>query len=237
MKRNWMITSGIVLLAGLGGCSSDTGSAGSESMISSSTSSQTSVSETSSSQVAESSASSAETTGTEENVLVAYFSRAGENYNVGYVERGNTDILAEMVHDHVGGDLFHIQTVEAYSESYDEMTDIAQTERSTNARPELVESIENPDQYDVIFLGYPIWWADMPMVMYTFLEAYDFSGKTIIPFSTNEGSGLASTISSIEATQPNATVLDGFAIRGQAAQEEQDDTRNRVNAWLDGISY
>lgn len=232
MRKNWFITGSLVLITGLGGCATDSGSTGSSDASQSSQSS----SEVRQSQVTSESSTTSSSTN-ESNVLVAYFSRAGENYNVGYVERGNTDILAEMIHDQVGGDLFQIETVETYPESYDEMTEIAQAERSSDARPELATRIENPEQYDVIFLGYPIWWADMPMAMYTFLETYDFSGKTIIPFSTNEGSGLASTITSIETTQPNATVLDGFTVRGQAAQEEQDDTRTRVNDWLANISY
>ena len=104
-----------------------------------------------------------------DNVLITYFSRAGENYNVGVVERGNTDLLAEIVAEETGGEQFRIETVKEYPSAYDEMLTIATEERTNKERPELKTSIENFDTYDVIFVGYPIWWGDMPMAMYTFL--------------------------------------------------------------------
>ncbi|MHC5248191.1 flavodoxin [Enterococcus sp. LJL90] len=235
MRKIFGLMGGVFLLGTLSGCSSDGGA--SRGTMSNSSNTQVAESQNSSQQSTEASSRNQPTPATDETILVAFFSRAGENYNVGYVERGNTELLAEMIHDQVGGDLFQIETVETYPESYDSMTEIAQEERTANARPKLATTIENPEQYDVIYLGYPIWWADMPMAMYTFLETYDFSGKTIIPFSTNEGSNLASTISSIQTAQPDATVLEGFTIRGQMAQEEQDEASNRVNDWLENISY
>ncbi|MHC5374607.1 flavodoxin [Enterococcus sp. LJL120] len=235
MRKIFGLMGGVFLLGALSGCSSDSGA--SRGTMSNSSNTQVAESQNSSQQSTEASSRNQPTPATDETILVAFFSRSGENYNVGYVERGNTELLAEMIHDQVGGDLFQIETVETYPESYDSMTEIAQEERTANARPELATTIENPEQYDVIYLGYPIWWADMPMAMYTFLETYDFSGKTIIPFSTNEGSNLASTISSVQTAQPDATVLDGFTIRGQMVQEEQDEASNRVNDWLENISY
>ena len=171
------------------------------------------------------------------NILVAFFSRSGENYNVGTVEKGNTHIVAEIIAQRTGGDLFHIQTVTPYPESYEECTEAAAEERRLNARPELNAQVEEMTRYDVIFLGYPIWWGDMPMAVYSFLESYDFSGKTIVPFCTHEGSGLADTVSSIADACPGATVAQGLAIRGQAAQNERDAATRSAESWLDGLGY
>lgn len=145
-----------------------------------------------------------------DNVLITYFSRAGENYNVGVVERGNTDLLAEIVAEETGGELFRIETVKEYPSAYDEMLTIATEERTNKERPELKTSIENFNTYDVIFVGYPIWWGDMPMAMYTFLESYDWNGKTVIPFNTHEGSGQANTVTTIKGICEGAYVMRAF---------------------------
>lgn len=166
------------------------------------------------------------------SILVAYFSRTGENYNVGTIEKGNTHIVADMIAQQVGADLFEISTVTPYPESYEECTEVARQEQSENARPALTASVDNMQDYDVIFLGYPIWWGDMPMAVYTFLESYDFSGKTIDPFATHEGSGLASTGRNIASTCSGAEVLDGLAIRGSVAQNSQDQAQKAVIDWL-----
>lgn len=166
------------------------------------------------------------------NVLVAYFSRTGENYDVGNVEKGNTAIIAEMIAEQTDGELFEIRTVDEYPESYDETVDIAREELNTGARPELAENLENINDYDVIFLGYPIWWGDMPMAVYTLLESHDFSGKTIIPFCTHAGSGLGETKQSIANTCSKATVLDGFSITGTTAQNSQEEARTAVTEFL-----
>ena len=131
------------------------------------------------------------------DILVAYFSRTGENYDVGVIEKGNTAIVAEIIAAQTGGELFEIKTVNAYPENYEECTEIAQSEKSEKARPELAESIDNLDSYDTIYLGYPIWWGDMPMAVYTFLESNDFAGKTIISFCTHAGSGLSGTVENL----------------------------------------
>lgn len=165
-------------------------------------------------------------------ILVAYFSRAGENYSVGDIEKGNTHIIADMIAEQTSGNTFEIRTVTPYPDSYDECTEIAKQEQNENARPELAEGVEGMENYDVVFLGYPNWWGDMPMAVYTFLESYDFSGKTIVPFCTHEGSGLSSTKSSIEAACPGAEVLEGLAIRGNTAQNNQSDAENAVVQWL-----
>lgn len=175
---------------------------------------------------------SAEGTTESGRVLVAYFSRIGENYGVGNIEKGNTAIIAEMIADQTDGELFEIRTVDGYPDSYDETVDIAREELDTGARPELAENVENITDYDVIFLGYPNWWGDMPMAVYTFLESYDFSGKTIIPFCTHAGSGLASTKESIVDTCSSAEVLDGFSIAGTTAQNSQEKARTAVTEFL-----
>ncbi|MDO4541365.1 MAG: flavodoxin [Bacillota bacterium] len=175
---------------------------------------------------------SRENEGDDMNILVAYFSRAGENYNVGVIEKGNTEKVAEIMAEETGGDLFTIETVESYPQGYDECTEVAQVEKAENARPELIANVENMADYDVIFLGYPSWWSDMPMAVYTFLEGYDFSGKTIVPFCTHEGSGLASTESSIEEVCSGAEVLGGLEMRGSVAQNQPEEAAAAVREWL-----
>ena len=172
-----------------------------------------------------------------DNVLITYFSRAGENYSVGIVDRGNTDLLAEIVAEETGGELFRIETVREYPSAYDEMLTVATEERTNKERPELKTSIENFGSYDVIFVGYPIWWGDMPMAVYTFMDSYDFSDKVVIPFNTHEGSGESGTYSAIESYLPNAQVLDGMAIQGKTAQEFSSDTQQTVRDWLDGLGF
>ena len=171
------------------------------------------------------------------NVLVAYFSRADENYNVGTVAVGNTQILAEYIVEQVGADSFHIETVTPYPADYDDCCDVAKQELADKARPEINGSVENMDSYDIVFLGYPIWWGDMPMAVYTFMESYDFSDKVIIPFNTHEGSGSSGTYSKIRSALPNANVLDGMAIQGKTAQAFNSDTGQTVRSWLDGLGF
>lgn len=166
------------------------------------------------------------------NILVAVFSRTGENYQVGVIEKGNTMIVAEMVQEGTGADLFEIAPETPYPDAYDEMLDVATEEQSTDARPVIKDALESIDSYDTIFIGYPIWWGDMPNIVKTFLESYDFSGKTVIPFSTHAGSGFAGTGSTIQSMLPGATVMDGFSISGQTAQNNQDSARETVTDWL-----
>ena len=180
-----------------------------------------------------SSDSTGQETSSDAKVLVAYFSRTGENYGVGVIEKGNTEIIAKMIAEKTGGDLFRIESVNAYPSGYDDCTEAAKEEKNLNARPELTASVSDFDDYDVIYLGYPIWWSDMPMPVYTFLESYDFSGKTVIPFCTHAGSGLSGTVSSIQKTCPGATVRDGFAIAGTTAQNDRESAEKQVSDWLE----
>ena len=165
------------------------------------------------------------------NMLVVYFSLAGEQYGVGVIEEGNTSIIAHMIAEYTGADLFEIQPVQSYPTSHRELLDVSRQEMSENARPEIAETVQNWEQYDTVFIGYPNWWGDMPMIVYNFLESYDFSGKTIVPFCTHGGSGLSNTERTI-ASLTGTNLLPGFAIPGTTAQNEREEAKNRVNKWL-----
>ena len=170
-------------------------------------------------------------------ILVAYFSRTGNEYSVGNITKGNTQIVAEIIQKKTGADIFRIDTVQKYPTDYDETTKVASREKAKQARPALTAKVDDFAQYDTIFLGYPIWWGDMPMAVYTFLESYDFGGKTIIPFCTHGGSGLSSTEQQITLKCPNAKLLQGFELRGATAQKNPAEAEQKVSAWLDKINY
>lgn len=163
--------------------------------------------------------------------IVVYYSRRGNNYlngNIVNLAVGNTEVVAGKIQALTGSDIFRIETVKKYPEDYTETTVVAQQEKDGNARPELTARIGNFDRYDVIYLGYPIWWGTFPMAVYTFLESYDFSGKTIVPFCTHEGSGLGSSIGDIKEACPAAEVLKGLAIRGGNANSSD----RQLGEWL-----
>ena len=124
--------------------------------------------------------------------------------------------------------MFEIKTVKSYPEDYTETTNVAKEELSSNSIPELTEIVDDMDSYDVIYIGYPNWYGTMPMAVFTFLESYDFSGKTIIPYCTHEGSGLGQSVRDIKKLCPNSRVLDGLAIKGGSVNRNQND----VSAWL-----
>ena len=170
-----------------------------------------------------------------EGALVTYFSHAGENYNVGVVEEGNTAKLAKVIAEQTGADLFEIVPVVDYPQSYDECLEAATAEQREGARPEYVGDIENWEQYDTVFIGYPIWWGEIPNIVYTFMENLDFAGKTVIPFNTHEGSGQSHSQRDIENALPDATVLQGLAVRGATAQNDADATAKAVSDWLSGL--
>ena len=180
-----------------------------------------------------------ENTSDSDKILIAYFSRADENYSVGTVDVGNTEIMAGFIKDYFGrkADTFKIDPVKSYPTNYKECTEVATEEKNSNARPELKnENSLNIDNYDLIFIGYPIWWGDVPMIINTFLEKYDFSNKTIIPFNTHEGSGNSGTFTTIKNKMSNAKVnTNGLAIRGAEARKET--SRNTVNNWLKDLGY
>lgn len=164
-------------------------------------------------------------------ILIAYFSRAGENYVNGSIERlavGNTELVARMVADVTSGELFRIEPERTYAADYTACTEEAAAEKRAGARPALKALPQSIDAYDTIVLGYPNWWGTMPMAVYTFLEAFDFTGKQILPFCTHEGSGLSGTEGDIARTCPGAVVLGGLAIHGADAAQ----SRGQVEAWL-----
>ena len=154
------------------------------------------------------------------NVLTVYYSRKGENYfggTIRSVAKGNTEILAEAISEAVGGDLFEIDTVKPYSTNYTTCTEEAQEELRANARPELKELLADLSGYDTIFVGYPNWWGTCPMAVFSFLEHYDLAGKRILPFCTNEGSGMGHSERDLAKVCTGATVEKGLAICGSDA--------------------
>ena len=162
-------------------------------------------------------------------ILIAYYSRKGQNYVNGTIknlEKGNTEIVAEFIQKNFGGELFEIDTVKNYPVDYTECTEVAKVEIQQKARPELKNYLPNIDEYDKIFLGYPIWWSVPPMAVATFLEHYNFSGKKIIPFATHEGSGLGGSINYIKKICPAAEVLQGLAIHGADSKNSEDVVKN-----------
>lgn len=156
--------------------------------------------------------------------LVAYFSRAGQNYVGGSIVDlpvGNSRVAAEAIAEKVGADLFEIETVDAYPTDYTECTEVAAAEKRTGVRPELAADVDT-DPYDVIYLCYPNWWGTCPMAVLAFLEGHDLSDKVIRPLCTNEGSGMGSSERDIRAAAPGATVGEGLAVAGGAVVRSRD---------------
>ncbi len=147
---------------------------------------------------------------------------------------GNTQYVAYIIQENIGADIFRIEPTVPYPTEHDTLVELAAEEQDNNARPAIKESIENLEQYDTVFVGYPNWWGDMPMILYSFFDQYDFSGKTIIPFNTHGGSGFSNTISNIAALEPNAQVNeDGFSVSRNNVQEAEPD----IIAWLHDLGY
>lgn len=152
--------------------------------------------------------------------LVVYFSWSG-----------NTENVANSIREQTGSDIFEIVPQISYSDDYDTVVDLAQEEQRTDARPEISGSIDNIEQYDVVYVGYPNWWGDMPMILYTFFDTYDLSGKRVVPFATSGGSGLSNTISTIKGLEPDAEVLEGLALSSSQAS----DPDSHVIDWLNNL--
>lgn len=179
------------------------------------------------------------------NILIAYFSIPEEvdTTSVDAVASasivvqdgevlGNVQYMANIIQQTVGGDLFRIETVESYPQDHEALVDQAAEEQDMNLRPELATALDQVDSYDVVFLGYPNWWADMPQALYTFLESYDLSGKTIIPFCPHGGSGFSRTVQTIAELQPDATVSgDGLTI----SRNDVADSADSVAEWATGV--
>lgn len=163
--------------------------------------------------------------------LIAFYSRADENYVNGLIKTldvGHTEVAAGIIKELTGADLFRIEQVKPYSKDYNECIAQAQADQQKNARPELKNRFETLDEYDVIYLGYPNYWSTMPMAVFTFLEYLDFSGKTIRPFCTHEGSGLGSSLNDIKKLCPTAKVEKGLAIRGGSVSRAKKD----IEKWI-----
>lgn len=180
---------------------------------------------------------SAETPTSTKKNLIVYFSRTGDNYEVGNIEKGNTHIVADIIAESVDADIFEIKPEVAYPADYRECTEVAKKEKESNARPKFVGQVENFANYETIYLGNPIWWGDMPMIMYTFLESYDFNGKKIIPFCTSANNAFVIK-ENIENAAKGATVLEGLGIRGKRCQDQEsiEGVKNDVNNWLKKVN-
>lgn len=166
---------------------------------------------------AETDTTTTDATGTNSNMLVVYFSWSG-----------NTKEVAELIQSQTGADIFEITPKTPYTDDYNAVVDQAQEEQSDNARPVIAGTIENIESYDTILLGYPNWWGDMPMILYSFLDDYDLSGKTIAPFVTSSSSGLSNTVHSIQTEEPKATVTEGLSVR----EDDLDSAQSAVSEWL-----
>lgn len=169
-------------------------------------------------------------------VLIAYFSHEGEAYAGGKIVRlkvGNTKAAAQMVHEITGGDMFRIETVKPYPDSYAETVNLAQDEQKAKARPELKPDTLNMEDYDTVILGYPNWWGTCPMAVFTFLEGHDFFRKTILPFCTHEGSGMGRSEADIQAVCHGAKTEKGLAVIGGKVAEAEKDIRR----WLERYGF
>lgn len=155
-------------------------------------------------------------------VLIAYFSWSG-----------NTRQLAEVIQEQTEGDLFEIIPETPYTDDINELSGIALQEQRDNIRPEIRSVVEDMSQYDIVFIGFPNWWNNMPMPVFTFLEEYDFSGKTVIPFTTYGNGVWGKSVNSIQDTLANATILDGLAIQ----EHELQDASTEVSEWLQGLGF
>ena len=162
--------------------------------------------------------------------IIIFFSRAGENYNVGTVEKGNTEMIVDYLKEVTSITTFTINPETAYPENYQEMVTLAQNEKNSNARPAIKDPLTDISNYDTILLGYPIWHGDLPNIVMTQLELLNFEGKTIYPFNTHEGSGLGRSINDIRNSAPNADVKNGFALRGTEARKES--SHESIRKWL-----
>ena len=154
------------------------------------------------------------------SALIAYFSWSG-----------NTEQVAQIIQQETGGDLFEIAPATPYTDDYNELLDIAQQEQSDKARPELAGQVENWEQYDTIFVGYPNWWSDAPMAVYTFVESYDWSVKTLVPFNTSASGGFGRSLSGLEESASGATILDGLSF----TERTLGDAQSEVTTWLDKL--
>lgn len=245
MKKLTALCMGLIMVISLAACGkSDTPKA---SETESSNAEETQVSEPESIESPETENETGQATGS--NTLVVYFSMPEttdpdesnmtqeEDNSVVVIDGevlGNTQYVAYVIEENTGADIFRIEPETPYPTDHDTLVDLASDEQAEDARPAIKDQIENFEQYDTVFVGYPNWWGDMPMILYSFFDEYDFSGKTIIPFNTHGGSGFSGTISTIEELEPNATVNeDGFTVSRNNVQDAEPD----ILTWLSGLGY
>ena len=173
------------------------------------------------------------------DVLVIYFSRTGEQYQVGVIDKGNTAIVAEMIAEKTGADLFEIIPETDYPYTYNELLDVAKKEQREKARPAIKGDLPDLSQYKTIFIGAPVWWNDWPMIMYTFFEnnVEELAGKSLVPFSTHGGAGLSGFDKKLQSVCKDSQILTGLAISGKDAQNDQDKVRSTVNNWLSDLGF
>ena len=167
-----------------------------------------------------------------QKALVVFFSHAGENYSVGNIEVGNTKTVADYISEITNADQFEIVAEKNYDMPYMDLIKVAQDEAKAGELPAYKGDVDVAP-YDIIFIGGPIWWGTYPQVMFTFFKDHDLSGKTVIPFTTHEGSGLASSVQDVKKAWPKATVKDGFAIYGHEVRSG----RAKVEKWLKGLGW
>lgn len=166
-------------------------------------------------------------------VLIVFFSHAGENYNVGNIKVGNTKLVADEIQKVTGGDEFEIVADKNYDLPYNDLVNVAKEETEKGEKPSFKGEIKNIDDYDTVFIGGPIWWGTYPRVMFTFFDKYNLNGKTIIPFSTHEGSGLGSVVEDLKTLYPNATFKEAFSIYGTETRKDL----SKVDKWLKRLDF
>ena len=160
--------------------------------------------------------------------IIIYFSRADENYNVGYITKGNTEVVAEYIQELTGADSFKVERKKPYPKEYYPCIEDAKAEQQIGERPELVKTLESIDDYEVVYIGSPNYWGGLPQPMYTQLEKLNWQGKIVRPFATHEGSGLGNIPNELRSLCKGATIESGLAIQGSAVHS----SKNRVEDWI-----
>ena len=164
--------------------------------------------------------------------IVIYFSRSGENYFGGVlknIEKGNTEVIAEYIQELTGAELFKVEEAVAYPDDYMKCIDVAKKEQQDDARPEIKETLESIDEYDTVYIGFPNWWGTLPMPMFTQLEQLDFTGKTVKPFVTHEGSGFGSSQRDLKKLCAGGEIKKGLSIPGADVYE----AKSTVESWIE----
>lgn len=169
-------------------------------------------------------------------VLVVYFSRTKGVYG-GALKRGNTARVPDFIQEKTKGDSYEIVPQKDYPNSYDATTKVAQREQDENARPAIKNALPNVKKYSTVFIGAPIWWGEYPMIVRTFIDNVNLNGKTVIQFTTAEGSGLGNTAETLRKAYPKAKVREGFTTEGNKVKNDPSGVRSDVNKWLNGLGY